>query len=350
MTYLAATLYVNRLYQEQPNKIALGGFNVDDIITGVKDQFNKLFDSKHSFFANFFSFIGPGVILKLGFPWITVAYEVAEALGFDWAGIWDSLKNSVTEILSGLFGGKKPTQEELHKQLDQKTEEALRTNVKETVDEKKLEEAQKKAQEDTPMPPRTGTISTHRLIKRAGIASSAFRSRGLLSRLFRKIIPWAITTLAVSLGLAAATGAVAGVAGTNTSNPDAKKEEVPGSSSSGIASTTREPIYNEIMSPSVDRGLYEFNDNGPNSVWIDSGNILNVRPMILGWIFSAFPQFKKDEATISNSKKFIEIENSFRNRNKLAQQLQIYSVPKPWERKIDIVSYIVNGYLKEKKT
>ena len=65
MTYLAATLYINRLYQEQPNKIALGGFNVDDVITGVKDQFNKLFDPKHSFIANFFSFVGPGILLSL---------------------------------------------------------------------------------------------------------------------------------------------------------------------------------------------------------------------------------------------------------------------------------------------
>lgn len=344
MTYLATTLYMNRLYQEQRPKIALaeeGGF-IDSAISGIKDYVSGLWDAKRPL-ASVVGFIGPGLLFKLGFPWLSIAYEVAGALGFDWIGFWDSIKNSVVEIFSGAMKGQKPTQEELHSKLVEETDENLAAHIHDKVDEEKLAELHKKSQ-GAEMPKTSGIKSISYLIKQAGIFGAAAKSRGLLSTLFRKIIPFALTTLAESLGFATAGGAVRGVAGVK-SDKDSPNSET---STEPQAATTRDLINQLKISPNADPDLFEFNKNDPSSVWIENGNIGNIQNVLSSWIFSAYPQLSNEKYKIINSPTFIQVENMFKNRNKMGQALQIYSVPKPFQKKIEIVSYIINSYLKSR--
>ena len=346
MSYLTATLYVNKLYQEQWPKIVLGedGSLIDNMIGGVKNRFNRLFDtSKNSLVMNFLSFLGPGFLIGLGFPWFGVAYEVADALGFDWPGLWNSLKDSLLKIFSPSSSGEKPTREELHTQLEESTGEALQKNVKENVDEEKLEKIRQKTGGDQQMPAHTGMTSTKKLIKKAGLIGSALRSRGLLMRLFKKLIPWAVTTLAVSLGLAVVGSGVAGALGVG---PDSKKEG-PGEGGE-TASKTRDPIHSLQMAPNPDPDLFEFNKNDTGSIWLENGDINNIQNILLSWIFAIYPSLKQKQPEIVSSKAFIEVENRFRKGNEGAQNLQTYAIPRPFQRKSEVVSYIVNEYLKNK--
>jgi hypothetical protein len=238
MTLLATTLYINHMYQQQMPKIALAGEGgvIDNVIAGIKSYVSDLWDGERPL-ASIVSFLGPGLIFKLGFPWLAVAYEVASALGFDWIGFWDSLKNSVWEIVKKVMspGGTKLTEEEVHQQVSQATSESLDRNTHDTVDEEKLEKLKNKA--DTQMPAVTGANSTSQLIKQAGIFGAAARSRGLLSTIFKRIIPFVVTRALIALGFATAGGAARGALGIKSGPKDDKDE----STDSG-ASKVRDPI------------------------------------------------------------------------------------------------------------
>jgi hypothetical protein len=350
MTYLAATLYINKLYQEQSPMIVLaeGGSTFDNILSGITEYAGKKWDEiKERPFAGLAAFLGGPLLMRLGFPWMGIAYEVAGALGFDWAGIWESLKNSVWEIIRDTIhpSAAKPTKEELQSKIEKATDDALSQHVSNTVDEEKLQEAYDKAKNNPSqdkLPPSTGASSITSMIKRSGVLGmAAGTSRGILSKLFRKIIPFAITTAIAGIGLTTAAGAARGAIGITT---DPKKDDGEASS----APMGRQPIYDLTVSPSVDRDLYKFNSNGPKTVWLERGNIGNIRSYLIQWIESAFPDLKNEENKITSSKNFIQVEKMFKDRNLLAESLDIYSFPKPFERKIDIVSYIINGYLKDK--
>lgn len=313
------------------------------IVDGIKDYVSTSWEElKKRPVAGILSFIGPGLLFKLGFPWLAAAYELAGALGFDWVGFWDGLKNSVIEVFTNAIHGERPTQEQLHQKITEQTDENLAQHTTDKVDVDKLAEIQRKSG-ITALPASTGAKNISYLVKQAGIFSSAAKSRGILSSIFRKLIPFVITTAAVSLGFAVAGGAARGVAGIKTDKKDPASGE-----DQETDSSVRSPIYSLKMSPQVDQDLFEFNKNDATTVWLESGDINAVPSYLSSWILSAYPQLKDDLPKITNSPAFIQVENMFRNRNKMAEGLNIYSVPKPFQRKIDIVSYVLNSWLKTK--
>lgn len=349
MSHLAVTLYINRLYQEQTPRIVLageGGF-VDNVISGIKEHVLSKWNADKPL-ASVVAFIGPGLLFKLGFPWLSVAYEVADALGFDWVGFWDSIKNSVMSIVKSniSLSGPKPSEEDMHKQLAEATDESLKKNIHEDrINEEKLAEIAKKSK-GTAMPPSTGSTTISYLIKQAGLFGSAARSRGVLSGIFRKIIPWVITRALISLGFVVAGGAARGAAGITPGTETDKSDGSTNTDQVQNAPKTRAALTDLQVSPSADPELFEFNKNDAGSVWIENGNINSIKNYMLSWINSAYPQLSKEQNAIAGSQGFIQVENMFRARNKMATGLQIYSVPKPFQRKIDIISYILETYLK----
>lgn len=337
---------MNKLYQEQGIKVSLGSEGMaSDIWTAVQNYVGGLWDGKKPI-GSVIAFIGPGLLFRLGFPWLAIAYEVANALGFNWIGFWDSIKDALVEMVKGIIhSDHKPTEEEVHSQVSALTDKSLTANIDENkVDTDKLAELATKAGTQS-LPKAAGGEKFSFLIKQAGLFGSAARSRGLLTTIFKKVIPWAITTALVSLGFAVAGGAARGAVGiTNSPSEDHKDDK------QDETSTERQPTYNLKLSPNVSPDLMEFTNNGPGSVWLEQGNINNIQSYLSSWILNAFPELKNEINQIENSPSFIQVENMFKNRNKMAEGLQIYSVPKPFQRKIDIVSYILGPYLKTRKT
>lgn len=336
MTYFSATLYMNRLYQEGNPKIATAGLAGDvwDVITSYVGGH---WDGKKPL-ASVFSFLGPGLIVSLGFPWLAIAYEVASALGFDWIGFWNSMINGVIGLVKGLIGGsEKPTEEDAHKSVEDLVSKNLEANIDTSkVDEQKLAELAQTSG-GVSLPKAAGGERIGKIIKQAGLFGAAAKSRGLLSVIFKKVLPWVITRALVALGFAVVGGAVRGLVGKKTS----PAEEDAGEDS---------PIYQLKVSPDVSPDLLEYNGNGPGAVWLEQGSISSIPEYLSGWIFNAFPQLQNEKSQIEHSAGFNQVVKMFNDRNKLANGLNIYSVPKPFQKKIDIVSYIVNSYLKTKGT
>jgi hypothetical protein len=339
MTYAADTFYIGRLLKENQSSLQKTAGIMDTVSTlaeGVVGYVKSLWDEKKPL-GSVMSFIGPGILFRLGFPWIAVAVEVAGALGFDWIGFWDTMKTNVLDLAKSLWGNKeKISQEELHEKTTKITNDALNQHVSDKVDEEKLAELAKTSAKYSMQA--SGAVSMSRIIKEAGIFGAAAKSRGLLKGIFSKIVPWVITTALVSLGLAVGGGVVKQIVPTSEKKDD------------DAASTERDPIHNLTVSPNVSSDMTEYNNNGPGSVWLEEGNINNIKQYLSSWISNVFPQLQSERGQIENCPGFIQVENMFRNRNKLATNLKIYSVPKPFEKKIDIVSYIISQYLKTRGT
>lgn len=314
--------------------IADGDDWISKAIGGIKDAVGGLWDGKKPL-ASVLSFLGPGLLYLLpGSSMLILAYELAGAVGFDWIGFWDSLIKEVANLFENTKNDKL-TKDEVQSKATNITEQLLDSHVDENkVDDKKVEELSKKMGGQIQV--NSDELFNLKIIKNSGILGSLVtKSRGIVRAIFSKVIPWLITTAAISLGFTAATGAAKGVLGLT-------KEKEP------EVSSERDFIRSIPQSSTMSKEMTEFNNNGPGSVWIENGNVNSIKSYLTNWILNVYPQFKSEISQIENSPIFIQVENMFFTRNKMAEQLQIYSVPKPFEKKIDVVTYIISGYLKAK--
>lgn len=361
MTYLSSTLFINRLYQQQyGNKIALAEEQsfIDKATKGVSDYISSKFTSEklsENLFGTIMDFMGPGLLAGLGFPWIAVIYEVVGALGVDWSGIWKSLGNSAIEIAKSATKGEKLTEQEVYNKVEKATESAFQEHTTDNIDEQKLQEIAEKHSKEIGLATESNNYFDQSIIKESGIFSfmgrkalggSARAARGTISGIFKKVIPWLITRALISLGIVAGVGAATGIVGIKPSDKKETEKNIQKPESEEPDIKQREPIHSYEISYTVNPNLFEFHRNDPGMIWLENGNINNIKSILSGWIFSAYPQLLNEKENIINSSSFIQVENMFRNRNKMAETLQIYSVPKPFQRKIDIVAYITNSYLK----
>lgn len=342
MTFFSATLYVNKLYHQSSPKIATAGVMGDFASSAwesIKSLVGGLWDGKRPL-ASALSFIGPGLLFAIpGLGWIGVAVEVAGALGFDWIGFWQSVIQGVSSLVQGLFAPNavKPTEDEGYKQVKAITDQAFDQHSKGPVDEAKLAEIAKKSGA-TPLPAALGADTAGKIVKEALLGSILGRTTGLLGAMFKKVIPWVVTRGLFALGAFVAGKAVY----------DAISGKKPGEDGTPGTSMEREPIEN-LGTANLTPEMSEVHENGTGAVWLEQGNVGSIRSYLTSWILEVYPSLKDKIKDIQSSPHFIEVENMFKARNKMATGLQIYSVPKPFESKADIVSYVINWYLKTNK-
>jgi len=298
------------------------------------------------------SFLGPGLVWKVS-PMLGVLYEVAAALGFDWPGFWRSVINNLKEFLSVIFSsGQKPTEEALTEKTNAAVDAAGQEYFKDNPDQGMLESLKKKYQSITA---RSQKNSLKDVIELKAVArkyqkdKKIIKNASLTSKLFgffMRVLKWLIKTALISLGLTAAGGAAATLLGT-------KPVGQPGESSSGVVGTEDEPsapsggMISIPMSGSVSPDLMEWHQNDMRSSWLEHGEINSVPELVLSWIVNAYPQLNSYQSDIYNSSSFRTVLNRFLSRNRLAQGMGIFSVPRPFQRKIDIVNQIVSGFLQE---
>ena len=341
MTFFSATLYVNKLYHQSSPKIATAGA-VSDFMSSawesIKGLVGGLWDGKRPL-ASALSFIGPGLLFAIpGLGWIGVAVEVAGALGFDWIGFWQTIITGVSGFVQGLFAPNavKPAEDEGYKQVKAITDQAFDQHSKGQVDVAKLAEIAQKSG-STALPASLGATSANQIVKEALLGSILGKTTGLLGAMFKKIIPWVVTRGLFALGAFTAGKAIY----------DAVITKKPGEESP-TASMERNPI-DLLGPPNLNSDITEIHENGTGAVWLEQGNIGSIRTYLSGWILQVYPSLKEKIQGIESSPHFIEVENMFKARNKMATGLQIYSIPKPFESKADIVSYVINWYLKTNK-
>jgi hypothetical protein len=336
MSYLTDILYIEKFLRGSQSKVAVaqeGGF-MSSVAGGIKDYLASQWDPAHPV-ASIVNFMGPAVFFKIN-PILGILYEVAEALGWDSKGFWTDVGKNLVEFMQSMTSsGHPPTEEEFHQKAQEATNNSFDAHFTGQEDPAKLKEVAQKAQQ-------MGAFASSHPELQGAIVKRAALLRGLLSRLFGRVIPAILKTGLYALMLNAAGGATRGALGIK-SEPGGE-----GSSSSPSPSKEREPIYSLKLNPNLPEDLTEFHRNDLNGVWIETGNIQNIQEYLIDWILQAYPDQAPNKEDIINSPSFIEVENLFRDRNKMASGLNVYSVPRPFQKKLDIVAYIINGYLKSK--
>lgn len=348
LVFLADTAILESLTDKHLMIITAGDESVIESIAGsVKDYVTSLFDPKRPV-ASVVSFLGKGLLFSTGFRWISVFYTLAEVLGFDWISFWSGLGNSIKELVEEIIQYKsKPSEKNLAAKINPIVSQEVDSNFTGTVDKKRLLELSKRAELSFTNIGRTkfaadlnDAIELKELALRiesskSFVKESAWSARllkGKLGSFFKRIIPWLIRVALTSIGLTTGGGAAAALLGGK--KPLANDEE----------------NYQQVnlqISQNVPKEFFTPHRNDLSNVWVERGSIDDMENLLLNWVLSSYPQLSDKTDAIRNSSSFQSMLSKFRTRNRLASGLGIFSVPKPYQRKIDIVSAIVNGFLKD---
>jgi len=336
LDYLADSLIIEALAKDNLIVFAQEGGVINSVANGIKDYVSELYDPNRPI-ASVVSFIGPGLLWKLGFPWMSVLYTATDALGFDWKSFWSEVGKGIAEFVRTIKNTKDSGEEpdESGEQINDVVSAAFQSSFTGEVDKDKLIDAAKKYKFATRMSDaleiKAVAIRLQKnpdLIKNAGVLSIF---KGKLAKFFIRTISWTIKTALISLGLFSGAGAAKGLFGGEAQEND--------------------PIYSLKVSPNASPDIFTVHPNDMSRVWIERGNIESIGDIIKSWIVSVYPDYFNTSEKINEletSSSFRSMVNAFTQRNRLASGLGMISVPRPYQRKADIVATVVSGYLHEK--
>lgn len=350
--YIADSMLMETFLRDgSMNKFAQGSI-IATMAQTIKEYVQSEFQNfKNDPVAGALSFLGPGLVWKVS-PMLGVLYEVAAALGFDWPGFWRSVVDNLKEFLGVVFSsGQKPSEEILTQKVNGAVDAAGSEFFRDNPDRGMLENLRKKYQNITAQSHKNSikdAIELRAVARKYQKDKKIIKNASLTSKLmgfFIRALKWLIKTAFISLGLTAAGGAGAALLGN-------KPVGQPGESSSSVSESGEDdaPSGGTVsipMSESVSPELMQWHQNNIRSGWLERGEIEQVPGYVLSWIFNAYPQLQSHESEIYNSNSFRSVLGKFLSRNRLAQGTGIYSVPHPFQRKIDVVNQIVSGYLQE---
>jgi hypothetical protein len=354
LEYIADSLIIEKLAANGGMiVIAQDGGIVSSIASNIKNYVLSIFDKDRPI-SSIMSFLGPGILFKLGFPWMSVLYTAAEAFGFDWKGFWSSVGQGITTFVKTILSSGKPADEnEAAQKVNETVANAFNSNFSGQIDKDKLEDLAKnntfKADDGKFSSDLNNALELKKLAIEYNRTKTFTKVAGITSKLagfFIKIISWVVKTALISLGFVSAAGAVRGLLGIKPDNSNAPLGGGSSNDNTNI-SLTKQPIRSLKISPSVSPEMFTVHSNDMSSVWMEHGDISNIDDMLISWVLNIYPQLKDYEDKIKSSSNFQTIVSRFEDRNKLSSGTGMVSVPRPYERKADIVSPIVNGFLSQ---
>ena len=341
LNYLSESLIIEALAKDD-KKIAIADTSgIMSSIAGSIADFVKSMWNPDEPFSSIMAFMGPGLLFRLGMPWVSVIYTLAEVLGFDWIGFWHTVGEGIVDFVKGIkqSGGS----------VDENTgSDKVKTIVAQAMQQHFTGSPNWEKVKDIATNPSKylskqsdlqisfyfkKLAGQNKIVKNASIISS-------LIRFFSGKISWLIITALISLGFISAGGATKAIFNKTVGDEDSSSS---GSSSSTISGNS--PIYKLKMNPDA-TDLFEIHHNDMSSSWIEHGDISNIDDIIINWITELYPQLSQVQEEIKNSPTFQSVVSAFRNRNSLSAGTGIFSVPRPYERKADVVSPIVNDFIK----
>lgn len=343
LEYIADSLIIEKLASNGSIIVIAqdGGGIMSSIASNIKEYVFSMFD-KHHPISSIMSFLGEGILFKLGFPWMAVLYTVAGALGFDWKGFWSKVGQGITTFVKTILASGKPADEsETASAVNDTVSSSFNSSFTGQVDKEKLLEIAK-----------NGKFASDNAIEMKKLAIEYSRTKtfkkvaGITSKIaafFIKIISWVVKTALISLGFVSVAGAVRGFLGIKPDNSNAPLSGNP--SSNENTSSTSQPIRSLKISPSAPQEIFTVHPNDMSSVWMEHGDINNIDHLLISWVLATYPQLKDYADKIKSSSNFQTIVSRFEDRNKLSSGTGMISIPRPYQRIADIVSPIVNGFL-----
>lgn len=345
LEYIADSLIIEALAKDNSMIItAQDGSISSSVAQSVKSYVESQFDKTRPL-ASITAFLGRGLLWSMGFKWMSVLYTVAEALGFDWKSFWSSVGRGITAFVKTLIESKhKASESEASSSVYGVVQNSFANSFSGDVDKKKLVEIASQGKFASDMRDalriKEAAIRIQKnpnIVKEASILSLF---RGKLARFFIKTISWLVKTALISLGLVSVAGAVSGLVG---------HKNAPGEEDQGDQDDQPNLPKQQRIQPAknIPQHMLAVHRNDTSSVWIEKIDIDSIEDLLKNWILSVYPQLSSNMDAIENSTSFQSIVNKFNTRNRLAAGLGMLSVPHPYQRKIDIVSSIVNGLSQE---
>lgn len=335
LQYLADTILIESIAKND-SLISLAQEGITSTITnGLRSYIQSLFDPKKPIsISSLTSLLVGGLLWKLPGKKFAILYSLASALGFDWKSFWENVGKEVVDFVKEIIAsGKKADPEQTASRVNSIVSQAVSSSFSDNVNKTKLEELAKSgdlAQSGVDQQQVNDMFSfsniNAELIKTAG-------SKSKLAGVIIKIVGWLIITLLGVIG-------VSMLGKTTIKTDNSKSEQV--EQNAGIGKLIS-------ISPNAPQELFSLHKNNMSSIWIEHGDINNIESILLSWIFSAYPQLKKYETQLKESAGFNSMVDKFQERNRLANGLNMISIPRPYQRKIDIVSFIVGSFLRSFK-
>lgn len=306
---------------------------VGSVADGIKSYVSDIYDSKRPL-ASIMAFMGPGLLWKLEFPWMSVLYTVAEALGFDWKAFWSSVGKGITSFVRVIIdSGAKISDAAATSQIGDVVSSSFNGSFTGELNQEKLLNVARQNKVSSirdviELKALANRIQkTPGLIKKAGILSLF---KGKLARFFIRIITWVVKTALISLGFVSAAGATSALVGS-------KPLENTDDDSEGTVSP----------SPKTPPDMFDVHPNDMSRVWIERGDINSIDGLLKGWILSAYPQLQDQIGELGDSSVYRSMLSKFKERNSLAAGLGMISIPRPYQRKIDVIGPIVSKFMRE---
>ncbi|SRR5258708_6393392 len=338
LEYLADTLTIEALTKNDSiTSFAQEGNIVGSVAQGVKDYVSSQFD-KDKPISSITAFLGSGLLWSMGFKWMSVLYTVAEALGFDWKNFWSSVGSNVAGFVKNILSSnQKPSEDQLSSYVNSTVQDSFNNSFTGEIDKDRLLDIAKRrklSQEiRNALEIRALAIkikNNPRLIKHAGILNLF---RGKLATFFIRTISWLVKTALISLGFVSAAGAISTLLG---KKPGTLEE------TTDLQTSTKLQI-----SPNIPQEMFTVHPNNMSNVWIEKAEVEDIENLLKSWIISVYPQLQDKLSDLENSSSFQSVVNKFRDRNRLAAGLDMISVPRPYQRKVDVVAAIISEFLKE---
>jgi hypothetical protein len=352
LTYIADCIIIEALGKGEIQKTAQDSF-LATIVNHIKSFISDQYDAEHPL-ASIAAFFAPEILWALPFGgWLSVLYTVAEALGFDWKPFWTSVGNGIVSIVKSILSIRETNPsyqappEQVSQQVNNVVSEAFDAHFTGEEDTAKLLEIAKQKVSTSFKKDLNDALEVKAIahsLERDPIVKEALLGRLFkrkLSGFFIRLISWIAKTALISLGFASGAALLSGITGQPLKQD---KEDTTGGGSQISKEQLKAPKLE--MSPSVPRSLFEVHRNDTGAIWIEKGNIENVEDYLLSWTLNAYPQLAKDKDKLRSSSGFQSVVSAFRARNSFASGTGLIAMPKPFQRKIDIVSAIVNNYTK----
>ena len=333
LEYLADSLFIEALAKNDSMIVLAQQDIIGSVAESVKNYVSDIYDPNRKL-ASIMAFIGPGLLWKLNFPWLSVLYTVAEALGFDWKSFWSDVGRGIVRFVRAIISsGTKAAPDEMNTQVNDVVSTSFNNNFTGEIDKTKLMNIalQNKLGADISNAMELKVFALEfRKNKNLIKTAQASLLRGKLARFFIKTITWLVKTALISLGFGSAAAAVSGLLGVNRE-----------------PSEDNDSLNALEVSPNAPGEMFEVHPNDMSRVWIERGDINSIDGLLKNWIVSIYPQLNDKIDEVASSSGYRSMLAKFRERNSLAMGLGMLSIPRPYQRKADIVSEIVSQYLRE---
>jgi hypothetical protein len=337
LSYLADCLIVEAYIKEEGLETTA---QLSGLMGSIGDYLKSQFNKDHPV-ASILSFLGSGLLWGIS-PKLSILYSLAQAFGVNFTGLWESL-GGVIERIVGFHktNGEPMPANDAESIIEQGAKSALQSNLGE-MDEDKVQELAQQA----------GLIKTQsfndprikkfaKQIKTAGIFG---RSRGGFMGLFLRVIVWLVKTALISLGFMGAVGAARHFFGADKP----KEEEESGPNQHASFQQTSSPLLHKLpISSTAPSDIFTAHRNDMSSTWIERFDINDIDNEIMDWIISAYPQLATMKDKIEETSAFKSVVNLFQQRNSRGAGVGITTIPRPFQRKIDIIAPIVSGFLND---